>query len=44
MLTILDEWTRECHVFRAVRALKSSGVLEYRAAHRLARFARLAAE
>ena len=28
MPTILDEWTRECHVFRADRALKSSGVLE----------------
>ena len=28
MLTILDEYTRECHVLRADRALKSSDVLE----------------
>lgn len=29
MLTILDEYTRECHVLRADRALKSSDVLEW---------------
>ena len=28
-LTILDEYTRECHVLRADRALKSSDVLEW---------------
>jgi len=28
MLTILDEYTRECHVLRADRALKSGDVLE----------------
>lgn len=29
MLTILDEYTRECHVLRADRALKSADVLEW---------------
>jgi putative transposase len=29
MLTILDEYTRECHVLRAERALKSADVLEW---------------
>ena len=29
MLTILDEYTRECHVLRADRALKSGDVLEW---------------
>jgi transposase InsO family protein len=29
MLTILDEYTRECHVLRADRALKSQDVLEW---------------
>ncbi len=29
MLTILDEYTRECHVLRADRALRSSDVLEW---------------
>lgn len=29
MLTILDEFTRECHVLRADRALKSADVLEW---------------
>ncbi|CAN5504051.1 hypothetical protein BH09VER1_BH09VER1_54840 [soil metagenome] len=29
MLTILDEYTRECHVLRADRALKSANVLEW---------------
>jgi len=29
MLTILDEYTRECHVLRADRALKSDDVLEW---------------
>ena len=29
MLTILDEYTRECHVLRADRALKSEDVLEW---------------
>ena len=29
MLTILDEYTRECHVLRAERALKSTDVLEW---------------
>ena len=29
MLTILDEYTRECHVLRADRALKSTDVLEW---------------
>ena len=29
ILTILDEYTRECHVLRADRALKSSDVLEW---------------
>lgn len=29
MLTILDEFTRECHVLRADRALKSSDVLQW---------------
>lgn len=29
LLTILDEYTRECHVLRADRALKSSDVLEW---------------
>lgn len=28
MLTILDEYTRECHVLRVDRALKRSDVLE----------------
>lgn len=31
MLTILDEYTRECHVLRADRALKSADVLEWMA-------------
>jgi putative transposase len=29
MLTILDEYTRECHVLWAERALKSADVLEW---------------
>jgi transposase InsO family protein len=29
MLTILDEYTRECHVLRADRALKSTDVLQW---------------
>jgi len=29
MLTILDEYTRECHVLRADRALRSADVLEW---------------
>lgn len=29
MLTILEEYTRECHVLRADRALKSADVLEW---------------
>lgn len=29
MLTILDEYTRECHILRADRALKSKDVLEW---------------
>ncbi|XHR31177.1 MAG: DDE-type integrase/transposase/recombinase [Chthoniobacteraceae bacterium] len=29
MLTILDEYTRECHVLRADRALRSGDVLEW---------------
>jgi len=29
MLTILDEFTRECHVLRADRALKASDVLQW---------------
>jgi len=29
MLTILDEYTRECHVLRTDRALKSADVLEW---------------
>lgn len=29
MLTILDAYTRECHMLRADRALKSSDVLEW---------------
>ena len=29
MLTILDEYTRVCHVLRADRALKSGDVLEW---------------
>jgi putative transposase len=29
MLTILDEHTRECHVLRADRALRSKDVLEW---------------
>jgi hypothetical protein len=45
MLTILDEYPRECHVLRADRALKSSDVLEWdRADHRRARIAHLRAE
>lgn len=32
MLTILDEYTRECHVLRADRALRSSDVLHWLAA------------
>ena len=31
MLTILDEYTRECHVLQADRALKSGDVLEWMA-------------
>jgi hypothetical protein len=29
MLSILDEYTRECHMLRADRALKSDDVLEW---------------
>ena len=29
MLTILDEYTRECHVLRADHALKSADVVEW---------------
>ncbi|MBK8001291.1 MAG: hypothetical protein IPK15_21945 [Verrucomicrobia bacterium] len=29
MLTILDEYTRECHVLRAERALKAADVLHW---------------